>query len=704
MADLIQMGAYRLVALTYNGGNPDKGAAVSASRMSILYAEKPLPQLATFRVKAVVSSTRSPDLLAAVAAGRAAILYAETPLLKMATYRMAALVSTVRFPDNLLVAYAGRLAFLIKHKPLMASAGRLAYLIEQLEPGVPTYVREAQMLVAQNLPVPALNTVISKESAAQVRQLVAQKSDPLVFPWSMTRAAQAVMLVAQRRPITTQSYEKVPQVRQLVSARFNYTIPEDVWSKMRAGQTVMLVAQSLDIPYQPTSGEFVRQQRVLVAQQSDPMPMWTSPASVKQNVMLVAQKRPVERLPRSNEYAPQVTTLVATSRGQEQMPYSFEKVPLVTTLVSTAAEMPEPIGVQHTAELRLLVSQQVDYPTGLVGSVIVPLQRVLVSQPRVEALPISRESVPQVVTLVASGTEYPNPHDMVYLHTQRMRMLVSQQTDYPPASTPSSTVVPLVRALFITQPPASLYPPPGDVYEQSKKAMVPQFVELVSQQRLMPLPISYEQVPQLQMVVSQRAVYPTPEEMANAGVFVRQVMEQVALVAEYPKTETPQSTVEVAQLIETVAVKAQYPDAHLPVNYAILTQVVEHVAVVDAFPDPADMVAPLNVLQVVEQTGVVADYPDAGALHAPVVAYQLSGQVAVVASFPDKDSPQSFVEAMQVTQQTAFRANYPSKDLPQSYARALQVRQQVALRDLNMYQLPKPPRRHRVRVTFRFVY
>ncbi|ECK3505792.1 hypothetical protein FRH84_22860, partial [Salmonella enterica] len=91
-------------------------------------------------------------------------------------------------------------------------------------------------------------------------------------------------------------------------------------------------------------------------------------------------------------------------------------------------------------------------------------------------------------------------------------------------------------------------------------------------------------------------------------------------------------------------------------------------------------------------------------LHKPIAVQQVIQHVSMTAEYPDKDIPQSFAKVSQVLQHYADIANYPDKDAPQSTLRVRQVLEQVMMRDKSMYEMPQPPRKHRVQITCRFVY
>lgn len=703
MAEDINVASYRLVALTYKGGGVDLFGTVKTSRVAIIYSDAPNFRMASFRLTSLVARTRNPDLGGAVKAARVGMIYMDAPTFRVASYRLTSLVARTRNPDFNALVKTARIGFIIRPPAGYIKTARIGFIINQVEVGPPARVPQVREQVIQTHPEKPLSQVISYERAKQVMQLDTIASDPMPFPWSYTRVPQMRELVLQAKPNVVQSYDMSKQVRALAVGRFNYTIPGDIWSREFVSQNVMLVLQSLDIPYTPTSGEFIHQNMMLVVQASDPLPIWRSPAYIRQYIMLATTKRPVERLPRSNVYAALVRSQAVTKRPVEQMPYSLTRVAEVRSQAVQATQMPEPVGVIHSKQVfNLAVAPTtMDVKQGMIYD---RQLRAAVVQARVEAPPISRERVPQVRSLVAGRSTYPLPGTMTRLEARQVRVTALQQAVYPPPDIKSYEMVPQLRVLFSTKPPASEYPDPAIVYDRSKKIFLPQFTEQVTQARPLTLPISRTKVPQLQILAAQHTAYPTPEEMATSGIFVLQAIEHAAVVADYPSTDVPASNVDVTQLTEQLVVVADYPDAHLPTNYAIIPQLSEQVAMVETYPDPGDYKSPNAVWQLTEQLTYESAYPDAGTLHSPVLALQLAQAVSLTANYPDKDSPQSYARVSQLSQQAAFTATYPNKDAPQSIARVNQVFQHVARRDLTMYQLPVPPRRHRVRIVCRFVY
>lgn len=704
MADInMMMGTYKVVAISVKTNAPDYPAQASAARSFVIYKDKPALRIATYKVQALTVSTVSPDILGAASAFREFVIYNDGPKLYMTQYKTVAISVNTLVPDKLGIAQGMRYAFIVSSPLASVAAMRQVFIINQAEVGPPALVKQVRQQTIQSSPQKPLDQVISAESVKQVYQMDVQASDDMPFLWSYTRVPQMRELVLQARPNVVQSYDMSKQVRALAVGRFNYTIPSDVWSKENVGQVVALVLQSIDIPYQPTSGEYVLQQTMQVLQASDPLPMWTSPAFIGQYIMLATTKRPVERLPRSNVDAALVTTQAVTKRPDEPLPYGDQYVAEVVSQAVQATEMPEPFGTIDAKQVYNLAVVPSTMP--IKQGIINDAQLVTtVVQARVEELPISRERVPQVRTLVAGAAVYPSPGSMTRLEARQSRALVLQQAVYLPPDFQSYEMVPQLRVLFSTKPPASLYPDPAIVYEQSRYARLPQLTELVTQRLPLALPISRTRALQVRINAAQRTTYPSPEDMLNSGMFALQAIEHVALVADYPSTDVPASNVSVTQVMEQLVLVADYPDAHLPVNYAIIPQLSEQVARVDFYPDPGDYKSPNVVWQLSEQLTYESAYPDAGTLHSPVLALQLAQAVSLTATYPDKDAPQSYAQVSQLSQQAAFKATYPNKDAPQSIARVNQVFQQVARRDLTMYQLPVPPRRHRVRIVCRFVY
>ncbi|EEA9064886.1 hypothetical protein ABK76_004439 [Salmonella enterica subsp. enterica] len=593
----------------------------------------------------------------------------------------------------------------------------------------PLYADAVYQYVTRHDVVPPLSDVISTERLYSLWNyaVVQQQIDD---PISYNIVKQAVTLSVLASPIVTISYDMVKSAWSfaVVAATLgDFPLPDEMWSKTRTKQVWNLVLQSIDIPYVPTSGVFAIQNTTLVVQ-AHPLPMYTTPASVKSNVVLAAQKRPVERLPRSltrvaQELSQAVSALpipmprsnvfAAQALSQAVIPADFvdptvgvEHAAAVTSYAVCEYQVSLPISYTRAKTLTPLVLQFSDsqrtIPQSTTRTKHVSTQFVVKS----DLFPVlSFSRVKQVRSYAVQETAYTPPINLlVWSRADAVRTSVVQQaTDYPDPGIPTtSAIVGAATAYHVMK--ALDYEDPNDMWEASKVQMVPQFVEKVLKAQPLRLPISYAPLAQYVELVTQYHYMPPPGEVAESGIHVRQVMQPVAFRATYPDPTVPVSFLTVNQVLEHIAIPADYPDVHLPTSDAIVNQVLEHVAQIDDFPDPGTMFRPLIVSQIIQQAAQDASYPDWSTLHKPIAVQQVIQHVSMTAEYPDKDIPQSFAKVSQVLQHYADIANYPDKDAPQSTLRVRQVLEQVMMRDKSMYEMPQPPRKHRVQITCRFVY
>ncbi|EKA3823381.1 hypothetical protein OKX90_004378 [Salmonella enterica] len=593
----------------------------------------------------------------------------------------------------------------------------------------PLYADAVYQYVTQHDVVPPLSDVISTERLCSLWNY-AIVQQPIDDPISYNIVKQAVTLSVLASPIVTISYDMVKSAWSfaVVAATLgDFPLPDEMWSKTRTKQVWNLVLQSIDIPYVPTSGVFAIQNTTLVVQ-AHPLPMYTTPASVKSNVVLAAQKRPVERLPRSltrvaQELSQAVSALpipmprsnvfAAQALSQAVIPADFvdptvgvEHAAAVTSYAVCEYQVSLPISYTRAKTLTPLVLQfrdsQRTIPQSTTRTKHVSTQFVVKS----DLFPVlSFSRVKQVRSYAVQETAYTPPINLlVWSRADAVRTSVVQQaTDYPDPGIPTtSAIVGAATAYHVMK--ALDYEDPNDMWEASKVQMVPQFVEKVLKAQPLRLPISYAPLAQYVELVTQYHYMPPPGEVAESGIHVRQVMQPVAFRATYPDPTVPVSYLTVNQVLEHIAIPADYPDVHLPTSDAIVNQVLEHVAQIDDFPDPGTMFRPLIVSQIIQQAAQDASYPDWSTLHKPIAVQQVIQHVSMTAEYPDKDIPQSFAKVSQVLQHYADIANYPDKDAPQSTLRVRQVLEQVMMRDKSMYEMPQPPRKHRVQITCRFVY
>ncbi|EDE4269657.1 hypothetical protein BUM04_19430 [Salmonella enterica subsp. enterica serovar Poona] len=646
------------------------------------------------------------------------------------TFRAAKAIGEVLAVEIIEIRAAAMICEALVKEPLFTAAEMICEAIGQAATErPPLYADAVYQYVTQHDVVPPLSDVISTERLYSLWNY-AIVQQPIDDPISYNIVKQAVTLSVLASPIVTISYDKVKSAWSfaVVAATLgDFPLPDEMWSKTRTKQVWNLVLQSIDIPYVPTSGVFVRHESTLVVQ-AHPLPMYTTPASVKSNVVLAAQKRPVERLPRSmtrvaQELSQAVTALpipmprsdvfAAQMLSQAVIPADFvdptvgvERAAAVTSYAVCEYRVSLPISYTRAKSLTPLVLQFSDnqrtIPLSTMCTKHVSSQFLVKS----DLLPVlSRTRVKQVRGYAVRAEVYTPPINLlVWSRADAVRMSVVQQaTDYPDPGIPTtSAIVSAATAYHVMK--ALDYEDPNDMWEASKVQIVPQFLEKVVKAQPLRLPISYAPLAQFVELVTRYQYMPPPGEVAESGIHVRQVMQPVAFRATYPDPTVPASFLTVNQVLEHIAIPADYPDVHLPTSDAIVNQVLEHVAQIDDFPDPGTMFRPLIVSQIIQQAAQDASYPDWSTLHKPLAVQQVIQHVSMTAEYPDKDVPQSFAKVSQVLQHYADKANYPDKDAPQSTLRVRQVLEQVMMRDKSMYEMPQPPRKHRVQITCRFVY
>lgn len=645
-------------------------------------------------------------------------------------FRAARLVGEVLAIQQMEIQASSMICEVLVKEPMFTAAEMICEAIGQAATErPPLYADTVYQYVTQHDVVPPLSDVISTERLYSLWNY-AIVQQPIDDPISYNIVKQAVTLSVLASPIVTISYDMVKSAWSfaVVAATLgDFPLPDEMWSKTRTKQVWNLVLQSIDIPYVPTSGVFAIQNTTLVVQ-AHPLPMYTTPASVKSNVVLAAQKRPVERLPRSltrvaQELSQAVSALpipmprsnvfAAQALSQAVIPADFvdptvgvEHAAAVTSYAVCEYQVSLPISYTRAKTLTPLVLQFSDsqrtIPQSTTRTKHVSTQFVVKS----DLFPVlSFSRVKQVRSYAVQETAYTPPINLlVWSRADAVRTSVVQQaTDYPDPGIPTtSAIVGAATAYHVMK--ALDYEDPNDMWEASKVQIVPQFLEKVLKAQPLRLPISYAPLAQYVELVTQYHYMPPPGEVAESGIHVRQVMQPVAFRATYPDPTVPVSFLTVNQVLEHIAIPADYPDVHLPTSDAIVNQVLEHVAQIDDFPDPGTMFRPLIVSQIIQQAAQDASYPDWSTLHKPIAVQQVIQHVSMTAEYPDKDIPQSFAKVSQVLQHYADIANYPDKDAPQSTLRVRQVLEQVMMRDKSMYEMPQPPRKHRVQITCRFVY
>lgn len=703
MADQIQMGAYRLSALTYNGATPDIGAAVKSGRLAMLYVEAKVVQQASFRLSALATTTRKPDHVLAAAAGRVGLLYMEGPVLKQAAFRMNAIATSRRNPDFALAASAGRLAFLIRPPTMFASAGRLAFLIDQAEMGPAAFVPQTFMKVFQAADWPTVSDTIST-----------------------TRVLNAVEQVVQALPQAPQplSNTVVPSVTQKVLQQAPYAFSA---SFTRVSGNVMLALQSDLHEYIPVSMDYVLSMAQQTLQET-PMSIWQSPHYALQVAQWELYSTPMGFLPRSTSTAYHASLKVLQADEMGYLPWSDTSVGQV--VLKALQHYVSPLPDQGTDEVRqnvLLALQHTEGETGLIGPVAVRQNTMLALQEREDVMPISPVRVASAVSVALVQEFYPPPESIgkttavqsvmqvvtdadgyqnpeIITSTTRTSQVVTKalQESDPMPMWVSPAIVPQAHVEWLQ---AANYPKPGDMIPPVNAALVSQVWIKTVQEVIEPMPQSDTRALQMAQLTSQYLFYTPASDLAEKGVFIGQLAEAVARNVTYPDPAEPispafvnQITVitaytddtfpdptkqakpgEVFQVSEIYASGVAYPDPTVSQVWAEVTQTFVQKSVSDTFPDPAVPVSSVTLTQISIQDAISADYPDPVALVSPAVVSQVVGQVSQVSSFPDPNKPASSLTVDQ----------------------ALQM---VAIPDVTLYGVPDYAIKHRPVITISIVY
>lgn len=558
--------------------------------------------------------------------------------------------------------------------------------------------------VVSSRPVPPPALTISYETVNQSFQLVTQASPDLPFLWSPVSVGHQAVQVVQSKEITAQSAESVPSVVSTAAGRAVYTRPEDVTSVSAVAAAGVLVCQSSEIPYIPPSGEYVPQQVVAVTQAADYPSSYRSMSSVRSAAVKVAQRRTPEKLPRSKTRAAGTVTQAVTQRDSEGLPLGWQMSAQSFSQAVTATEMPQPVGVvQGSCVSSLAVSPSVmPEPVGAVESA--GAFALALTQSDVLGLPSSPVDTPSVASLAITRSDYDLPGDVLAAErSSALSQLVTQSVEYPAAEIRSFSSYGQGRLQYTQATSADVYPDLDGVYAASKFAFSASVQAMTVQQSLSALPLSRMRAPQLRVISLSSLPQASLEEISNRGVFNYQAIEHVAVSTEYPATNDPISYVDAHQVLSHAAFTATYPPAVNQVDVSA-HQVMQHAMVASFYPDPSDQHSPVSVYQAASNIATTDSFRDAGSLHAPVLMFSLSEAVAFGSNYPNKDTPQSAAQVAAVTQSAAFRSAYPGKDTAQSLAQVGQVRQNIARRDSSMYEMPAPPRRHRVRIVCRVVY
>lgn len=568
----------------------------------------------------------------------------------------------------------------------LARATREVLLTYAQTPGIPTKASQVGGAVVQSLSMPPVADVISPEDVAFVASMTVQHSDVSGFPWSQSRTGQVVTFTLQARPNSVQSETSASSVSMAatVDAALLYPQISDVFSASILRQEVMLVAQSLDIAYTPDSKEYVPQLRALVVQHSDLTTMWTSPATVKQAGMKVLMSRGATTWPRSYTVAKQITCQ-AVIPASKVMPLSVSRSRQVFSQAVIPADMPTPLG---RINAKHVISQAVTLREG-------------------DLPPVGFEHVAAVKLLAMAQADYPTPDSLLAKAkaSQAACVVLVQSETQPLPSVWSYTRYAQAATIYTQRADPAWYPPVSGIETGSKYTFVPQLTEKVAQARSVePWPISRIRVPLFTEQVTLQADYRPASSVATSGITMFQVSRMVAVTDAYDDPHNAYSLLTLQQVQSHVAQVAIYESAHTMETEIYAHQITETCIQTDTYPDPETLKSDNIASQIAAHLALEDSYPSPSGVHSLQEIRQIAEQVAVGDVFPDKDQPQSRLVVRQVAEQVAETCSYPDKDIPQSRIMARQIREQIALTDPDMYVMPRPLRRQRVKIIGRVVY
>lgn len=563
----------------------------------------------------------------------------------------------------------------------------------------------------------------SNSSVNQFNSMVIFASvEPL--PFSDESVNSFYQLVTIGADYDTTSMKFVGQFVNTAIHQSPYTRLDETWSQTKVGLNTMLVCQSIDIPYVPRSGIDTPQVYNLSVS-SLPVEWETRPADVVTVRSLVTQARPPERLPQS-------TTVV----GEMVSLCSYPSVPDAR------------VGVVNANQLISLASIPVD-PDPTVGMVIAAQTVDLSAVSSPEDLPISPESVKQAIGLAAFEADDTLPQSAedvpfvvstavvgsdvewlwspVQVNTQTLvaawdspqpplesffvlnavgslSLTWSMESDFGPAHKDSYTEMGALPILTLLTAPARFYPPLENVEDLAKGNHVEQYFTATSIRTPDPMPQSNEDVGTIRIATAARTPMPTPEEVATQGIFTGGVVGHVAKESLFPSTDIPQSFVDVVTLAENIAVVATYQDIRLPLTIGHIDSVAYNIASSVDYP-PANAAKGHGVVSSMAQNiASKANYLPANTLNSLSLTTLTSANVAFSTEFPDKDVVFSRIESRQVAASLAMGAEYPDKNKAYSSVTTSSVYQNVMRVDSSLYQLPRAPQRHRVRIVCKMIY
>ena len=707
MADLnLQMGTYKVVSITVKTNAPDVLVATSAAREFLIYRDAPNFAVRTFKVQTLTVDTTDPDKRGVMSAVREFLIYRDAPNFAVRTFKTQTLVVNTYQPDMLAVSQAARYTFIIQPPLAAASAGRLAFIINQVEVGPPIYTPQVFSLAAQHANWPPVEGVFSMSRDVQAVQQALVKNTNNDFVWSQTRVAEMPVLTLLARPLTLPiSYNMAAVVVQKVLR----ASPIDTQSWKSVGQVATLTLVSLDRVPVPTSGSFV-QEYISLALQANPMNGMPKSATMDRQVAALALQKRNDIFPRSTTTVLQNATMVLRPNTQP-----LARGPIMAaehfTIALLANPMPamndpayhQPATVSQDFQLTLM-KQALAFPW--VGVENAAQYAVKVLQKSVIDVPYGVQHDKLLTTLVLQANPMPKPGGMSGANMPEIRTTVLLARPYAPASgVRSNTQVSQAGLEWVLR---ADYQKPGDIIAGTKFSYYCTLGILSVLSKREPLPWSKTRVPEMALLTAMHALYDPPMKVFNDGLFVSLLVEQVMTVEQYPTTGEPVSQLNVTSVVEQVVVTDDtFPDKGYSIYDLQVSSVVEQLATEDTtFPDKDLAQSMLQVSQVVEQLATGDNsFPDKDLAQSDLTVTQIAEILATSADdYPPKDMIQSHLVVTSLVENVVSRDTFPDKDVPQSTISVSQVAEVVMAVDDSMKGMPQYQGRRKPTIFVQIVY
>lgn len=707
MADLnLQMGTYKVVSITVKTNAPDVLAATSAAREFLIYRDAPNFAVRTFKVQTLTVDTTDPDKRGVMSAVREFLIYRDAPNFAVRTFKTQALVVNTYQPDMLAVSQAARYTFIIQQPLAAASAGRLAFIINQVEVGPPIYTPQVFSLAAQHANWPPVEGVFSMSRDVQTVQQTLVKNTNNAFVWSQTRVAEMPVLTLLARPLALPiSYNMAATVVQQVLRASQI----DTQSWKSVGQVATLTLVSLDRVPVPTSGSFV-QEYISLALQANPMNGMPKSAMMDRQVASLALQKRNDIFPRSTTTVLQNATMVLRpntqplARGPVLAAESF-------TLALQANPMPpmndpayhQPADVSQDFQLTLM-KQALAFPWVGVehsGQAAIKVLQKSVMEP---VYGVQHDKLLTTLVLQASPTQ--KPGSMSGANMPWIRTTVLLGSAYPSAAGIRSMTRASQAALeWLLR---ADYQKPGDIVAGTKFSYYRTLDILSVVSKRDPLPLSKTRVPEMALLTTMHALYDPPMKVFNDGLFVSLIAEQVMTVEQYPSTGEPVSQLNVTSVVEQVVeTDDTFPDKGYSISDLQVSQLVEQLATEDTtFPDKDLAQSKLQVSQVVQQLAETDNsFPDKDLAQSQLSVTQIAETVAASADdYPPKGMVQSALVVTSLVENVVSRDTFPDKDVPQSTISVSQVAEVIMAVDDSMKGMPQYQGRRKPTIFVQIVY